>query len=119
MHFCQRAFDIYTRLTTIDQLLGNEVENLRGLKYFFQNSVFLWIFVLLALLSAVWLLIFPKEHKQDKFDDDDVRRARVRADAWRGGTRRPRAERRARRTCTLTPARTARAPLRRDRHAQD
>ncbi|KAG8460105.1 hypothetical protein KFE25_014250 [Diacronema lutheri] len=71
VHFCQRAFDIYTRLTTIDQLLGNEVENLRGLKYFFQNSVFLWIFVLLALLSAVWLLIFPKEHKQDKFDDDD------------------------------------------------
>lgn len=72
VHFCQRAFDIYTRLTTIDQILGNEVENLKFLKYFFQNSVFLWVLILLALLSFVWLLIFPKEKKQEKFDDDDV-----------------------------------------------
>lgn len=75
VHFCQRAFDIYTRLTTIDQILGNQVENLKFLKYFYQNSVFIWAFVLLALLSFIWLLIFPKEKKQERFDDD-VRAAR-------------------------------------------
>lgn len=71
VHFCQRSFDIYTRLTDIDQLLGNEVENLKFLKYFFQNGIFLYAFVTLALLSFIWLLVFPKEVKQEKFDDDD------------------------------------------------
>lgn len=71
VHFCQRAFDIYTRLTDIDQLLGKQVENLRFLRYFFQNNVFIYIFIILAMLSFMYLLTFPKEQKQDKFDDDD------------------------------------------------
>lgn len=83
VHFCQRAFDIYTRLTTIDQILGNQVENLKFLKYFYQNSVFIWAFVLLALLSFIWLLIFPKEKKQERFDND----VRARRSGGRGALR--------------------------------
>jgi LMBR1 domain-containing protein 1 len=71
VHFCQRAFDVYTRLTDIDQLLGNQVENLRFLRYFFQNGVFIYIFIGLACLSFMYLLTFPKEQKQEKFDNDD------------------------------------------------
>jgi hypothetical protein len=82
VHFCQRAFDVYTRLTDINQLLGNEVENLRFLKYFFQNNVFIYVLTILAMLSFIWLIVFPKEVKQE-FDKDVRARARIRAAATR------------------------------------
>lgn len=71
VHFCQESFSLYTRLTDIDMLLGVQVENLRVLEAFFRNNVFLYVFNILALLSFMWLLIFPKEVKQESFDDDD------------------------------------------------
>jgi len=71
VHFCQENFSLYTRLTDIDMLLGVQVENLRVLEAFYRNNVFLYVFNILALLSFIWLLVFPKEVKQERFDDDD------------------------------------------------
>mmetsp|Transcript_18516 Transcript_18516/g.62037 ORF Transcript_18516/g.62037 Transcript_18516/m.62037 type:complete len:98 (+) Transcript_18516:1349-1642(+) len=71
VHFCAEAFDLYTRLTDINMLLGVQVENLRVLSAFFRNNVFLYVFTILSILSCMWLLTFPKEKKQENFDDDD------------------------------------------------
>lgn len=71
VHFCAESFDLYTRLTDINMLLGVQVENLKVLSAFFRNDVFLYIFTIISLLSFVYLTVFPKEKKQETFDDDD------------------------------------------------
>jgi len=55
IQFCATAFDIYAKETAIAEIFGGEIKNLRGLKVLFVKNVFLWLFVVLALLTATVL----------------------------------------------------------------
>jgi len=72
VQFCTRAFASYARLTAADMLFGVQVENLTGLNYFFQKGVFLYAFVSVASLTAVYLGICPTDRRAKFGDDDDA-----------------------------------------------
>lgn len=68
VQFCAISFSIYARLTAVDMLFGIQARNLIFLSYFFQNNVFMYVFLGIAVLSFVYLLIFPKERRQEVDD---------------------------------------------------
>lgn len=55
VQFAAQAFASYARLTAADLLFGIQVRNMIFFRYFFRNDVFLYIFVIIAGISAVWL----------------------------------------------------------------
>jgi len=70
VQFCTRAFASYARLTAADMLFGVQVDNLKGLSFFFRSGIFLYAFVSVASLTVIYLSICPTD-KRAKFDDDD------------------------------------------------
>jgi|TARA_B110000008_G_scaffold38711_1_gene35514 LMBR1 domain-containing protein 1 len=55
IQFCAKAFDGYAAETSVSDIFGQEIENLRGLGSVFAENVFLYIFFAVACLSALWL----------------------------------------------------------------
>lgn len=55
IQFCAQAFDAYANDTEIEDIFGNQIEHLRGIKYLYTYNVFMFAFCGLAFLSACWL----------------------------------------------------------------
>ena len=53
IQFCAKAFDGYAAETSVSDIFGQEIENLRGLGSVFAENVFLYIFFAVACLSAL------------------------------------------------------------------
>ena len=54
--FCTRAFDGYAAETSVSDIFGGEIENLRGLGILFKEQVFLYCFFACAGLAAIALV---------------------------------------------------------------
>jgi LMBR1 domain-containing protein 1 len=61
VQFCTYAFDGYARYTTISTLLGVQVKYLKFLSIFFENNIFVYIILVLALLSSVYLSYYHRD----------------------------------------------------------
>uniref|UniRef100_A0A7S2FLS5 Uncharacterized protein n=1 Tax=Florenciella parvula TaxID=236787 RepID=A0A7S2FLS5_9STRA len=61
VQFCTYAFDGYARYTTISTLLGVQVKYLKFLSIFFENNVFVYIILVLALLSSMYLSYYHRD----------------------------------------------------------
>ena len=60
IQFCADAFSLYANETAISEIFGNEIENLRGIKYLYQYNIFLYSllgFSGLTLLYTIFLAI--------------------------------------------------------------
>ena len=55
IQFCAKAFDGYAAETSVSDIFGQEIENLRGLGAIFREDIFLYIFFAVACLSAIVL----------------------------------------------------------------
>ena len=55
IQFCAKAFDGYAAETSVSDIFGQEIENLRGLGAVFRENVFLYVFFAVACLSAIVL----------------------------------------------------------------
>ena len=56
IQFCTRAFDGYAAETSVSDIFGGEIENLRGLGILFKEQVFLYCFFACAGLAAIALV---------------------------------------------------------------
>lgn len=60
LQFCAISFPVYARLTDIENIFGTQVRFLRFFTYFFDNNVFVIMFLVLMGLSALTMILFPK-----------------------------------------------------------
>ena len=56
IQFCTRAFDGYAAETSVSEIFGGEIENLRGLGVLFKEHVFLYCFFACAGVAAIALV---------------------------------------------------------------
>lgn len=61
VQFAQDAFSDYARFSTIRQLFGVQAENLKFFGWWFENNVFVYAFVVLSFLTAVYLMCKPRD----------------------------------------------------------
>lgn len=61
VQFCLEAFDGYARYTTIGTLLGVQVKYLQFFRYFFEDNVFVYMLLIIAGLSGLYLLFRSKD----------------------------------------------------------
>ncbi|BBN12511.1 LMBR1 domain-containing protein 1 [Marchantia polymorpha subsp. ruderalis] len=66
IQFCAKAFAIYAQATAVQEIFGNNLEALRGIKYLFRYNIFQIAFVIFALLTTVYYLTFGFRKKQRK-----------------------------------------------------
>lgn len=57
IQFCASAFPLYAANTAIEEIFGNDIENLIGIKYLYRKDVFLYCFLGFAGLGTLLLLI--------------------------------------------------------------
>ena len=69
VQFCFTAFQSYAQLTAIDMLLGVQVRNLDGLKWFFANNFFFYCMISISAITLLYLCAFPKDTRA--LDDED------------------------------------------------
>jgi LMBR1 domain-containing protein 1 len=75
VQFCTTAFALYAHGSAIENLFGIQVTNLKFLRYFFLNNVFLYALFILAALTLIYLLVCPdkrRNKKEDIRDDEDA-----------------------------------------------
>lgn len=65
LQFCTMAFSLYARFTAINTIFNVGVLNLQGIKYFYRY--YYWALLGLALLSLVFLLVFPRRKRKNKY----------------------------------------------------
>lgn len=63
VQFCTDAFSEYVRLTDADALFGQQFKNLEFFRYFWQYNVFLFTILGFALLTLIYLSIFPSDRE--------------------------------------------------------
>jgi LMBR1 domain-containing protein 1 len=61
VQFAQDAFSEYARFSTIRQIFGVQAENLAFFGWWWQKNIFVYIFVALSFLSAVYLMCRPRD----------------------------------------------------------
>jgi LMBR1 domain-containing protein 1 len=61
VQFATTAFSDYARNTTIRQIFGVQIENLKFFGWFWQNNVFVYCFVLMSVFSALYLWCRPRD----------------------------------------------------------
>jgi len=66
VQFCSVCFSLYSRLTQVDVIFNVAIKNLMVIKYFWE--AYYYILIIIAGLSGIYLLVFPKERKQ-KLED--------------------------------------------------
>lgn len=64
LQFCATAFPIYAFNTAIEEIFGNDIQNLMGIRYLYRKHVFLYAFVAFAGLGVV--LLFLKRFRGKK-----------------------------------------------------
>lgn len=61
VQFSQEAFADYAAFTQIRQMLGVQVQYLQFFTYFFANNVFIYVFFVISILTALYLIKSPKD----------------------------------------------------------
>jgi len=61
VQFCVRAFPVYANDTAINMLFGVQAQYVGFFKYFWVNNVFIYIIIILAGLTLIFLLIWPDD----------------------------------------------------------
>ncbi len=59
VQFCTQAFNTYARLTDADVLFSSTMKYLKFFRYFWQYNVFLYVILILILLSAIYFVRIP------------------------------------------------------------
>lgn len=76
IQFCAQVFDAYANDTEIEDIFGNQVEHLRGIKYLYVYNVFLIAFCAFAVLSGCWLAV---QYSRDPRRGNGLARRRLHA----------------------------------------
>lgn len=70
IQFCASAFPLYAADTAIEEIFGNDIENLIGIKYLYKEDVFLYCFLGFAALGMLLLLVQgPASQKAKKKEE--------------------------------------------------
>ena len=65
LQFCSEAFAVYAKDTDIQEIFGNDVDHLQGIKYLYRKDIFLYCLIGSAALGIVVLVIYgPKGYKK-------------------------------------------------------
>ncbi|EFJ32053.1 hypothetical protein SELMODRAFT_75198 [Selaginella moellendorffii] len=64
IQFCSKAFALYARATTAQEIFGLTLESLRGIKYLFRYNVFQIAFCVLSVVTLVYYLAFGWRRKK-------------------------------------------------------
>jgi len=62
------AFAAYTRFTAAHNIFGFQIEYLAGFNWFFDNNIFIYLLIVICMLTGVYLLAFPSDKRA--LDDD-------------------------------------------------
>ena len=71
VQFAASAFSSYARLTAADMIFVQQIRNLLFFQWFFRHNVFLYIFVIISGLSAIWLGSCPDDKRALEGPNDD------------------------------------------------
>lgn len=63
--FSSEAFHDFVGYADIDVIFSAQIKRMRFLKYFYENNIFIYIFIAIAAISLFWLLIKPKDETLD------------------------------------------------------
>lgn len=61
VQFCTTAFADYARYATVRQVFGTQIEYLQFFRYFWTNNVFVYVLLVMACLSAIYLACKPRD----------------------------------------------------------
>jgi LMBR1 domain-containing protein 1 len=61
VQFCSTAFSTYARNSTIFQIFGVQISNLAFFGWWWTNDIFIYVFLALTLLSAIYLCCKPRD----------------------------------------------------------
>jgi LMBR1 domain-containing protein 1 len=76
VQFASTAFADYARFSTIRQIFGVQIENLKFFGWWWTNNVFVYVFLALVCMSTVYLLCKPKDTASSAVDLRDRLRSR-------------------------------------------
>jgi len=65
VQFCVRAFPVYARETTIDNLFGSQVEYLNFFKYFWENNVFILMMIIIFGITGFYISVRPRDRNAE------------------------------------------------------
>jgi len=65
VQFCTMAFPIYARYTSIDMMFGTQIKYLPWFKYFWENNVFIFVIVILNVLTLIYLCACPRDRGRE------------------------------------------------------
>lgn len=63
VQFCTEAFADYARFTTVRQLFGVQISNLQFFSLFWNNKIFIYAFLGISVLTALFLWCKPINRK--------------------------------------------------------
>lgn len=61
VQFCSEAFAVYAKDTDIQEIFGNEIQHLMGIKYLYKKDIFLYALLGFSALGIVLLIL---NHRQ-------------------------------------------------------
>lgn len=61
IQFCAEGFPEYARLTELSLLFGTQIQYIEGLSILWALHVFIWIILVTAFISLVWLFVNPDD----------------------------------------------------------
>ena len=72
IQFCASAFDEYANETSVDEIFGNQITNLRGLGVVFQYNVFVFCLFIIAGLTGLYLPFTNRKKAKPKKNFDET-----------------------------------------------
>lgn len=57
VQFCSEAFAVYAKDTDIQEIFGNEIQHLMGIKYLYKKDIFLYALLGFSVLGIVLLIL--------------------------------------------------------------
>lgn len=73
VQFCETAFAAYANQTAIQEIFGNEIYELKGIKHVFASNVFIYIMLGFAALTALWVVVRgPNAQKRKKMSLEEI-----------------------------------------------
>jgi LMBR1 domain-containing protein 1 len=72
IQFCASAFDEYANETSVDEIFGNQITNLRGLGVVFQYNVFVFCLFIFAGLTGITMPFFARSKPKPKKNFDET-----------------------------------------------
>ena len=61
VQFATTAFADYARYTTINQIFGVQIENLKFFSWWWTSNIFVYIFMAFSVVSALYLMCKPRD----------------------------------------------------------